>query len=450
MGEENLTYFQLWQWITNLNECLKKLGISKNQRVLIACNQPLHFIISVLSVISMGSCAVFIDRSKRLHEIEGIREKTDGTYIITDRMDLKADAKAYFISFERFADSTNAGRKYFDYHLDDEAEGCIIYTSGSLSVPKGVIRRVGAILGHAKALADAHKFDSSDCMLFLSDFHHAYGFEHVMAAIYKGATIYAFEEFQYHKILSLISEQQANVIIGVPFHYEMLNKIGQKIIDNKLRLLVSAGAPLSEKTNKRIYELFQVPVTQLYGSSETAATTTNTDIDKNMNFKTVGSTIDNVEIKIVNESKQDVGKNITGDILIKSPYCSRGYIEETKGEYGVWYETGDIGYIDEEEQLYITGRKKTMINFAGKKVSPEEVEMVIREYGNIKAVKVQGVLDEKLGETIKATIITEDGQKIDEQSLLVYCSGLLAEYKLPRILEYTDSFILTSSGKLKR
>lgn len=446
--EKSITYLHFWQLIGTVCKTLNRKIKSSRCRVLVVCNSPLNFILSVLSIIARGDCAVFIDKKKTINEIENIFRASGSYLIITDRLDIKGMEQSLFLPDISVCDTNLLNNDFLENCTTEEREGCIIYTSGSTSVPKGVVRKVSQIFAHAKALGDTYRFKNEDNILILADLQHAYGFEHIMAAIYCHSSVYMQKELDYHQIFSLIKNRKINVLIGVPFHYEMLCYANKKFENHNLRLLISAGAPLSKRTNKRFYELYHKPITQLYGSSETAAATINLEDD--LNFDTVGKAIKSVEIKIVTDENRKADPYEKGNIIIKSPYCLSSYLGESEYQYSEGFNTGDIGYLDEDNQLYLVGRKKTVINVAGKKVSPEEVEKVISEFENIKAVKVTGIEDEQFGEIIKATIITQNGMEINEKELLYFCRAHLANYKIPRVIVYEDKLETTEGGKIKR
>lgn len=443
-----ITYLTLYNTVMKWNQILLDMGAKENQRIIIVCDSPIHTLVALLTAFSLGDNAVLLENGKSKTEIELLYHKINAKFIITDSQEFMCTINTLVLPEEMWCTSTSK-HELRTFSFDTSLEGCMIFTSGSTSEPKAVIRTFDAIVGHAKALSAAYHFTNDDTVLFLVAFYHAYGLEHVMAAIYGGAAIETTNEFDYHAVLERIKEEQISTLIAVPFHYQMFAKLNLSLRSKRLRLMLSAGAPLPEHINRKMDSMFGFPVTQIYGSSETAANTVNSKVRENKDYQTVGTSIAGVKIRIM-DNEHELKRMQKGEICISSPYCAKGYIEKTYTDYKGMVRTGDIGYLDEQGLLYIVGRIKNMINVAGKKVSPEEVEQVIRQFENVKDVRVEGIEDSNLGESIQAVIVTENGKNLNEQKLLYHCQEKLAHYKVPRKIRYVDALSFTTNGKLKR
>ncbi|MGB8453614.1 MAG: class I adenylate-forming enzyme family protein [Anaerocolumna sp.] len=446
------TYAQLWKLVDRTSFYLKSNYIHDEQRVPIYCEDPLNLIIVLFAVISIGACGVLIEKGKKTTEIQDILNQIHSNLIITDNINkiglenLQIEPVLFDINI--LPQCMEEIRIEVSNDLDKEA--CIIYTSGSTGKPKGIIRTRKMVFEHARVLAEVYSFNKNDSVLFLVQLQHAYGLEHILASIYGRATHYIFDEFSYHKVLSFIRENKLTAIVGVPYHYELLSRLNSEIKTNSLRMLLSAGAPLREEVSRLIQKQWGVQVLQEYGSSELATAVVNLNPNK---LSAVGKPIENVELRIIDEDDRIVTLGKIGELIIKSPFCTYGYVDDKDLELPIkkqWFYTGDLAYIDEEGDLFITGRKKNIINVAGKKVSPEEVEKVIKNYQGVKEVKVAGEIHSIYGEIINATIVMENGEKLDEIGLLSYCRKLLSDYKLPSIIYYTDKLKLAANGKLQR
>ncbi|KOM98655.1 hypothetical protein ACP49_05730 [Clostridium botulinum] len=447
------TYAQLWDLVKRARFYLKDKHIHERQRVPIYCEDPLNLIVSLFAVISIGACGVLIEKGKKAIEIENILDQIKSKVIITDKEDRisfeNVHLKTVLFNVNTLPECIKE-EGLMEIPTDLDLEACIIYTSGSTDKPKGVIRTRRMVLEHARILAEVYSFKKSDSVLFLVQLQHAYGLEHILASIYSKATHYIFNEFYYHKVVSFIKENKLTVIVGVPYHYELMSALNLELKTSSLRMLLSGGAPLREEVNKEIKKQWGIPIIQEYGSSELATATVNMNQKK---LSSVGRPIENVDIRIVDEREKSVPLGQIGELVIKSPFCTHRYVEGSNAVLTIknqWFYTGDLAYIDEEGDLFITGRKKNIINVAGKKVSPEEVENVIKNYQGIKDVKVYGEAHSIYGEIVNATIVTKNEKKLDEKQLLTYCKQFLADYKLPNVIYYTDKLNFTASGKLQR
>jgi long-chain acyl-CoA synthetase len=450
---EVYTYAQLWKLVSRARVYLKGKHIHDKQRIPIYCEDPLNFIIALFAVISLGACGVLIEKGKKTAEIQDILDQINSNLIITDNINKtsleKTDLKPILFNINVLPQCIE---KEAAVEVSDTTnqEAYIIYTSGSVGKPKGIIRTTRMIFEHARVLAELYDFSENDSVLFLVQLQHGYGIDHIFASIYGRAAHYIFEEFSYHKVLSFIDENKCSVIVGVPYQYELMSRLNSDLRRNSLRILLSASAPLREKVNRQIQKQWGIPVSQVYGSSELAAAAVNLNTT---NFESVGKPIEGVQLRIIDEDDRPAAQGNIGELVIKSPFCTSAYVDEGDSVLPIknqWFYTGDFAYVDEQGDLYITGRKKNVINVAGKKVSPEEVEKVIKNYQGVKDVKVAGEVHSLYGECVNATIVTENGHKLDEIGLMTYCRQFLMDYKLPSIINYTDKLKLTANGKLQR
>lgn len=452
--EKGYTYAQLWNYISRARVYLRKQGIKAKQRVPISCIDPLNFIVVFFSIMSLDACAVLIEIGKKIQEINEILEQTGSKFILTDHLS--------------HTELNNSGIGKIDFNMDNlpeetddgincnmDSEGCVIYTSGSTSKPKGVIRSNRILFEHSRMLQRIYNLDSSDTVLCLVQPQHAFGLENVLGAIYSGSALRIEKDFSHTKVINFIEQGMCSIIVGVPFQYELLAKVNKSVPASKLRYLLSAGAPLKKAVNIAIYNLFGIPITQIYGSSELGASAVNLDISKNFEYEAVGKPLPGVELKIIDDENRVLPHCRVGEIVLKSPYCTIGYVEaeEATGDAYIedgWFFSGDLGYINEKGVLFITGRKKNVINIAGKKVSPEEVEKVIKRMENIEDVKVEGRNDPSYGEIIIAKVVVKNGFDISEYTIFNHCKKYLSDYKIPRLIIFTDRLEYTRTGKLKR
>ncbi|MCW6109111.1 class I adenylate-forming enzyme family protein [Clostridium sporogenes] len=452
-GNQILTYSQLWKLVNKTKAFLKKHNVHNIPRVCICCEDSLNFIIVLLSVISLGSCGVLIEKGKKDKEILDILNQANCKLIIKDgkfKLGLE-DIDYNCVEFDINLLSEEAEEEFtIDYSEDVNREACIIYTSGSTGNPKGIIRTRKMIFEHASALTEAYSINKRDSVLLLVQLQHAYGLEHILAAIFGRATIITFDDFPYHEVISIINEKKCTIIVGVPYQYEILSRLNADIKNNTIRILVSASAPLDKNTNIRIHKQVGIPISQLYGSSELAATTVNISSDK---YESVGKPISGVQLRIVDEDGRLVSKGEIGELIVKSPYCVNNLVNEEDSKIvrkNQWLYTGDLAFVDEDSDLFIVGRKKNIINIAGKKASPEEIEKVIKKYVGVKDVMVKGEKHPLYGEVISATIVTENMGKIDQICLMKHCREYLSDYKIPSIINYADKLNISERGKLQR
>lgn len=453
-NEVEYSYAQLQSLVCGTSFYLKNMGVHDKQRVPLILNNSLDFFVCLFALISLGACAALIEPKKKASEISDILEQLECTLLITDKaLDLECTGIKQCIYNRNNVPEVETR----SLTCNMESEGCIIYTSGSTSKPKGVIRTNRILFEHSVMLQRMYQITENDATLCLVQPQHALGLENSLAAIYSGAALSIQNEFSHNDICDKISSGNFTILVGVPFQYGLINKLNRKITSHKLRYMLSAGAPLNKDINKELYQLFQLPVTQIYGSSELGATAINIDVSVTLNYDTVGKLVPRVCAKILNTQGKKVDEGEIGEIVLCSPFCTTGYItaEQTSSDSDAyvkdgWFYSGDLGYVDLSGYIYITGRKKNIINIAGKKVSPEEVEAFIKSLVGVKDVKVQGENDAAYGETIIADVVLERGHDIDTIVIYEKCKKHLSDYKIPRRINFVQSLEYTNTGKVKR
>lgn len=436
IDKKKYSYEEFNNILGNTIDFLKRNGFDENSKIPICCYDSFKLISLTLATISMNACAVLIESNKKETEIIQILESINASKIVTDREQFQCLEKVIYIP-ERCKSKTYEECKYPSFKIEDRyRDAVIIFTSGSSGVPKGIIRTQETVRAHLETMIETLKIVPDDKVLHLAPLYHAYGFEHIMAGIYGGANNQLYNTFDYRTILSNMKEK-ATVVVGVPYQYALFTKIQGKHFPLRLRLLLSASAPLRASTFEKIRENWGLGIVQLYGSSELSASLLNLEV-KNKN--SVGKPIKGVNIKINEES----------ELLVKSPYICKSYIGDKYKlpiENG-WYHTGDIARFDQYQGIVIEGRIDNIINVSGKKVCPEEVEAVLTSMPAIKEAYVYGKCHDTYGNIIAAKVYCAITTEVKE--IKKYCSKYLPDYKIPLEIEKVTSIPHTGNGKIKR
>jgi long-chain acyl-CoA synthetase len=218
------------------------------------------------------------------------------------------------------------------------------------------------------------------------------------------------------------------------------------------RLFISAGAPLSEKIYTTFLGGFNAHISQLYGSSETGAISINLH-SKQDNYLTVGTALHGIDIKIQDDSGDPMADGEEGEIWINSPAMTLKYdnMPSITRECFVddWFFSGDLGN-KSDGFLSITGRKKLLINVAGNKVDPLEIEQVLEGHQDIHEAIVIGKPHEIYGEQIKAYIVAAKDAAPTESDILGFVKTRMVEYKVPKVFEFIDEIPRSPLGKVLR
>jgi long-chain acyl-CoA synthetase len=239
------------------------------------------------------------------------------------------------------------------------------------------------------------------------------------------------------------------------YHY-VFNSIDPGTIDRsrlRLRYAISGAAPMSPVLMNGFKEKFNVTVIEGYGLTEVSGLSTcNAGVTPRVG--SIGVAIDGQEIEIMDDNHNIVPYGEKGEICIKSDANMIGYLNNPEATAETvrdgWLHTGDMGYMDEEGYIFISGRKKEMINRGGENVYPREIELVLEEHPQISAVAVVGVPDEVMGERIKACVIPRVPGSLAAQDVKDYLKDKIAKYKIPEYVEFLDDLPRNANGKVTK
>ena len=257
-------------------------------------------------------------------------------------------------------------------------------------------------------------------------------------------------------MLELIEQEQITILPAVPY---IFNTLAETPIDtpadlSSLKLCFSAGNFLSKDIFDKFRERFGVPVRQLYGCTEAGSIAINLDEQPEKTFSSVGRPLQNIKIKIVNDQGDELSVGEIGEVLIESMALTSGYynmpeLNQQAFKNGA-FSTGDLGKIDSAGRLYITGRKKILIDTGGRKVDPIEIEDVLLAHSKIEEAVVVGMQGFFAGEIIKAVIVTKGSEDCQAQEISSHCKERLAEFKVPKIIEFREEIPKSPLGKILR
>jgi long-chain acyl-CoA synthetase len=273
-----------------------------------------------------------------------------------------------------------------------------------------------------------------------------------------GATLVILEDpnpflLKRHRALELLERERCTVFPGVPFHYQLLAEAPGSADLSSLRLCFSAGTALARESFDAFGEKFGVLVRQLYGSTETGFLAANLDGDPVATFESVGQAIGDVAFAIVDDDGAPLPAGEIGEVTVASPAMTDGYsdLPEVNAEAFAdeRFHTGDLGVLDDDGRLTITGRKKLLIEVGGYKVDPIEVQDVVEAHPSVAEAIVVGVPGAAPGaEVVKAVVVPAEA--FEERALIDFCRERLANYKVPQQVELRDEIPKSPLGKVLR
>lgn len=366
-----------------------------------------------------------------------------------------------------WAQFVNSGNAVSDEKLTERANDVspqdtmdMLFTSGTTGKPKGVICNHGQNIEAFEVWSETVGLNSEDNYLVINPFFHSFGYKAGwLAAIITGAKILPVLNFNLDAVLQQIEDDKVSMLPGPPTIYQSIlahPKRDQYDLSS-LRLAVTGAASVPVELIKKMRtELNFETVVTAYGLTESCGVVTicRPDDDPETIATTSGCAIPGVEVKCVeNDEGKEVKRGEPGEIWLRGYNVMQGYFDnpeataETITEDG-WMKTGDIGVMDERGYIRITDRMKDMYISGGFNVYPAEVENGLSSMEGVVQAAVIGVADERMGEVGKAYIVKAENAGLTAESVIDWCRSNMANYKVPRSVEFLDAMPLNASGKV--
>jgi long-chain acyl-CoA synthetase len=460
---KRVSYKELGSMVDSFSSFLTSKGINKGDTVAVLLPNSIEFVTAFFSIASLGAVSVPVNTAFKKEEISYYVNHSSAKLVLTevklkplaedavsDSNTLVAVVKGEYAEWN----ITKADSNPLEVSIEPDDEAIYLYSTGSTGKPKRVSRTHLNLV----ALADNHTetvgWTEEDKILFAVPISHTYGFGNFISSIKIGASIVVLGDFNRNRVLDLLEEESITVFPAVPVMLDVLAKtyIAEPKDLSSLKLVISAGSPLPERIFHSFYGKYGIYPRQLYGSSETGVISINLSDDIENTFNSVGRHVKNVEVRIIDEDGKEAGVDEVGEIAVKSPSMTTGYyglLAETKKVFrGGYYFTGDLGRIDPDGFIYIVGRKKFFINISGNKVDPLEVENFLLTHPKIKEAAVLGINDSDGNERVKAVLVADKG--LEKKEILEFCKDEIAEFKIPRIIEFRDELPRSPTGKVLR
>ncbi|HIS34322.1 MAG TPA: AMP-binding protein [Candidatus Avirikenella pullistercoris] len=336
------------------------------------------------------------------------------------------------------------------------------YTSGTTGFPKGVMLTHHNIVNNGNTVGDCMHYTPKDRVLTCVPLFHCFGCVlSVCATVTHGGTLVMVEDFDPLVVLASVEKEKCTALYGVPtmFIAELNHPMFDLFDLTSLRTGIMAGAPCPIESMKQVMQKMHCKdIISVYGLTETSPGMTATRVTDTPEIRatTVGKEFPNVEVKILDpETNEELPRGTQGEICCRGYNVMKGYYNNPEATAAVidennFLHSGDLGVMDEEGYLRVTGRIKEMIIRGGENIYPREIENFLYKMPEIEAVEVAGLPSPKYGEQVGAFIRVKTGYTLTEEDVKVFCRGNIARYKIPKYIFFVDSFPMTASGKIQK
>ena len=347
--------------------------------------------------------------------------------------------------------------------LDRDDPINIQYTSGTTGFPKAVVLTHHNILNNAYFSARAMHFTTQDKLCIPVPFYHCFGMvlSNLLCFSVGACAVIPCEYFDAEQVLQAISTERCTAVHGVPtmFIAQLEHPRFYEFNLNSLRTGIMAGAPCPPTLMAKVMEDMHCQEILIgYGETEASPLTHLTDRDDSFERRTetVGKNLPHQEVKIINvETNETVDRNQIGEICFRGYHIMRGYYGQPKKtaeaiDTAGWLHSGDLGAMDENGYVRITGRLKEMIIRGGENIYPREIEDFLFTHPKIADVAVFGIPDEFYGEVVMTWIQLHEGKTATDQEIREFCKDKIAHFKIPKFIWFVKEFPMTVTGKLQK
>ena len=488
-SNERITYQDLQSRVNKLAQALQAQGVQMGQNVGVMAVNCAEYVEIYYATAALGATFVPLNFRAKAEELSYMLDSTDvSTLFISERywpiwegvaadlpkvqniipLDFEQDG---LTSYKAFRDAAEDIPVFSDIEESDPT--LIIFTSGTTSLPKGVVlsyQALTALVVNTQAPADP--VSDQEVVLVSVPFFHIAGATTMMSAVFSGRRLVILPVFDPEGWLKAVETEGVTHAFVVP---TMLKRIQEspacETADlSTLRLITYGAAPMPYEVVRRAVDVFgpddkDVGLMNAYGQTEATGSMTFLGPDdhrldgtpeenekKLLRLRSVGRTMPDIKVVTMAPDGRILPPNEPGEICIRGDRVMRGYNKRDDDTAGAlvdgWLHTGDTGKIDEDGYLFITGRLKDMVIRGGENIAPAEIEQVLEDHPGVAEAAVIGVEDVEWGEVVKAIMVAAEGTPPSDEELTTYVKSRLASYKAPAYYQWVDELPRNHLGKI--
>ncbi len=467
--ETRWTYPQFLQQVDLAASAFKAKQVARGDRIGLMLYNQKEFLTCFFALRKIGAIVVPINIQMLRQDIAFVIQNAGLRHIVIDSA-LYPHLKPYPLSFIVVGDSEDKALSYETFLEQGQALGAVeaveipltdtaflLYTSGTTGYPKGVMLSERNVLANLEGLEQVAEFGAGDRMILALPLFHAFGIIIALIGLMTGASLSLIPKFQPKTIVEKLVSEKATVLPLVPTLFtvilDLITKQGGIEVPN-LRFCISGGASLPSQLLKRIEAELKAPVLEGYGLTETSPVLTINDPCVGSIPGCVGKPLPNVEVRIVHEDGTPCATGDVGEIWVRGENVMKGYYnlpQDSEAAFAPdsWLKTGDLGHLDADGRLFISGgRKKDLIIKAGENISPLTIEEVLYHHPAIREAAVIGIPDPKLGEEIAACLSLKEGQSVTESEIIRFCREQLSPAYVPKAVFFFEELPKNPAGKI--
>ncbi len=470
-----VTYATFHEAVQRLAQGIRKLGITRGERVAIMLPNIPQFPIVYYAILRLGAVVVPINTMYKGREAAWLLENSEAKMLIAWQ-GAYSDLSRHLPNFSFLkhvvilGDSIPEGTVSLSQlitrskplleiaELDESDPAVIQYTSGATGSPKGAELTHGNIISNTMASKEIMRVTSRDTLLAALPLFHPMGQTMLMnLAFTTGAILDLHHKFDSEMVLDYIREGKDTVFVGVPSMFRMiLNSMeeDEAPIDKSLRLCICGGDTLPEEVLKQFEKQFGTYILECYVASEASPVISFNQWRTGRRVGSLGHPIPGVEMRVIDDRGNEASIGEVGEIVVKGENIMRGYINRPRLSaetlHDGWFHTGDLGKMDINGFFYLVERANDRIIKGGFSVYPSEVEEVLYGHPDVYEVAIVGIPDEVMGNEVKACVVLKQDATVTTEQLSDYCSERVALYKVPAVIRFYRDLPRTPNGAINK
>ena len=475
-GDRRLTFQEFDGTVNRIAAGLYEHGVERGDHIAVLLGVQMEYPLSFFALMKLGAIVVPLNTRFKGEELAYEINDSESKILIVDEeywpfidsvKDRLGAVEKIFFKGPQAPEGTlpfslleeNPREVFPEAALSEMDDAAIMYTSGTTGKPKGAILHHRGFVMSAMLVSDFIQFKPEDKMICSIPLFHITGLSCVMLApIFSGVACVYLRQYRTKDFLETMAKEKVTHYMGViNVIWLMVNHPDFLRYDfSFFRTALFGGSPATEEMVRGI--LRKMPHLQIsvgYGLTECFAIVTSTPYDDALRkIRAVGKCLPTMRARIVDDEGNELPTGAIGEIALKGAKVFKGYWRNPEATRETlvdgWVHSGDIGKVDEEGFVYILDRKKDMINRGGEKIYSLEVENVIYDNPKVLEVAVVAVPDPVMGEAVKACLVLKPGENGTEEEIKQFCADHLADYKIPKFVEFMNTLPRNPAGKVSK
>lgn len=468
-GGPVISYDSMRSQVHSLTRQLNLMGLGRGQRIGLVLPNGVEAIISFLAASAVATAAP-LNPAYTEEEFRFYLEDTGADALITlpsggveakkasPKGTLLIEANLDHLGRVTFSSEGKSRHSFSRSTLGAEDIALVLHTSGTTSRPKRVPLTHGNLTASVVTIVKTYELGEEDVSLCVMPLFHVHGLvASLLATLGSGGTVVVPPRFDALAFWSLINAHRVTWYSAVPsMHQALLARARRREPDFRfhqtLRFIRSCSSPLPAAVMHQMEEIFEVPMLEAYGMTEASHQMASNPLPPGKRKAGTVGTSTGVALAVMGNKGDILKPGSPGEVVIRGLGVIEGYEENPEANASSfingWFRTGDEGHLDEEGYLTLTGRIKELINRAGEKISPLEIDEVLLAHPSVLEAVAFGVPSERYGEEVSAAVVLSG--ETTQADLLAHCRAHLASFKCPRIIHIVSEIPKTASGKVQR